>query len=76
MKALIEYLAKSLVAHPEAVRVEEHSSERGLVLELTVAKEDLGRVIGREGKTIKAIRNLLAAAAAKTKAKVALVIQE
>jgi predicted RNA-binding protein YlqC (UPF0109 family) len=76
MKALIEYLAKSLVAHPEAVRVDEKQSDRGLVLELTVAKEDLGRIIGREGRTIKAIRNLLAAAAAKAKAKVALVIQE
>jgi predicted RNA-binding protein YlqC (UPF0109 family) len=76
VKALIEYLAKSLVAHPDAVRVDENKSDRGLVLELTVAKEDLGRIIGREGRTIKAIRNLLSAAAAKTKTKVALVIQE
>jgi uncharacterized protein len=76
VKALIAYLAQALVAHPEAVRVEERKSDHGLVLELTVAKDDLGRVIGREGRTIKAIRNVLAAAAVKTKAKVALVIQE
>ncbi len=76
MRALVEYLAKSLVQHPDSVRVEEHKSDRGQVLELTVAKDDLGRVIGREGRTIKAIRNLLSAAAAKAKVKVSLVIQE
>jgi predicted RNA-binding protein YlqC (UPF0109 family) len=76
VKALVEYLAKSLVQHPDSVRVEERKSDHGLVLELTVAKDDLGRVIGREGRTIKAIRNLLSAAAAKTKNKISLVIQE
>jgi hypothetical protein len=76
VKALVEYLAKALVSHPETVRVDEHNSDRGLVLELTVDKEDLGRIIGREGKTIKAIRNVLSAAAAKSKSKVSLVIQE
>ena len=76
MKALIEYLAKSLVANPDAVRIAENKSDRGLVLELSVAKEDLGRIIGREGRTIKAIRSVLAAAATRAKAKVALVIQE
>ncbi len=76
MKPLVEFLAKSLVEHPEAVKIEEHPGNAGTVLELTVAKEDLGRVIGRQGRTVKAIRLLLAAAAAKSRAKVSLVIQE
>ncbi len=76
MKALIEFLAKALVEHPEAVRVEERQGDNGQVIELTVAKEDLGMVIGRQGRTIKAIRNVLAAASAKAKSKVTLVVQE
>jgi len=76
VKALIEFLAKALVEHPEAVRVEERQGDNGQVIELTVAKEDLGMVIGRQGRTIKAIRNVLAAASAKAKSKVTLVVQE
>lgn len=76
MKELVEYLAKSLVEHPESVEVTERAGETGTIIELTVAKEDLGRVIGREGRTIKAIRHLLIAAAAKAKLKVSLVIKE
>lgn len=76
MKHLIEFLAKSLVEHPEAVSVQEESGHEGQVLKLKVANEDLGRIIGQKGQTVKAIRQLLTAAAAKTKTKVSLVVQE
>ena len=76
MTALVEYLAKALVEHPDAVSVAERPGDLGNVIELVVAKEDLGRIIGREGRTIKAIRHLLAAAAAKSRSKFSLVIQE
>lgn len=76
MKPLVEYLAKSLVEHPQAVRVEERAGDMGRIIELVVAKEDLGRVIGRQGRTIKAIRHLLAVAAAKANAKISLIVQE
>jgi uncharacterized protein len=76
VKPLVEYLAKSLVEHPQAVQVEERPGDGGSVIELIVAKEDLGRVIGKQGRTIKAIRHLLTVAAAKAKTKVTLVVQE
>lgn len=76
MKALIEYLAKALVDQPEAVRVEEKTTEHSLVLELKVSPEDLGRIIGKNGRTVKAIRQLLSTAAAKSKQKVSLSVQE
>jgi len=76
VKQLVEYLAKSLVSHPESVRIEERSTSEGTVLELTVANEDLGRIIGRKGQTVKAIRQLLTVAATKSKTKVSLVVQE
>lgn len=64
MRELVEYVARHLVTEPDAVRVTE--AERGgeRILELRVAKSDLGRVIGKEGRTAKAIRAILAAAAA------------
>ncbi len=76
MKQLVEYLARSLVEYPEAVTVSERSGNFGTIMELKVAEEDIGRIIGRQGKTVKAIRQLLATAAAKSKLKVTLVIQE
>ncbi len=76
MKALIEFLARSLVETPQAVRVEERVGEGGTVLELSVAPEDLGRIIGREGRTIKAVRHLLTVAATQAKVKVSLVVLE
>ncbi|MBN1596596.1 KH domain-containing protein [candidate division FCPU426 bacterium] len=76
MKQLIEYLAKSLVENPEAVRVTEQRLNDSMVLELKVANEDLGRIIGQKGQTVKAIRQLLTAAATKTKTKVSLIVQE
>ncbi|HHL39870.1 MAG TPA: KH domain-containing protein [Deltaproteobacteria bacterium] len=76
MKDLIETIAKALVDHPEQVRVTEVEGERSSVIELSVAKEDLGKVIGREGKTAKAIRTILTAASTKLKKRSVLEIIE
>ena len=72
MKELTEYLIKSLVDKPEAIKVTEVVSERSIVLEVSVAEDDIGRVIGKQGKTIGAIRIVLNAAAAKLKKRVVL----
>jgi uncharacterized protein len=64
VKAFVEYCARNLVDHPEGVHVDEHESGQTIVLTLRVAPGDLGKVIGREGKTANALRTLLAAAAA------------
>ncbi len=66
MKEFVEYVAKALVDHPEEVQVNEVSSERVTIFELRVAKEDVGKVIGRQGRTAKAFRTLLAAVSAKS----------
>ena len=63
MKALIEFVAKSLVEHPDQVHVHESGSGSRVHLELTVAKDDMGRVIGRGGRVANAIRTLLRVAA-------------
>ena len=55
MKALIEYIARSLVDNPEDVQVSEVEGEQTTVLELKVAKEDLGKVIGKQGRTARAM---------------------
>ncbi len=65
MKEFVEYLAKALVDKPEAVVVTEIMGERTTVIELRVAQEDLGKIIGREGRTARAIRILLTAAGTK-----------
>jgi predicted RNA-binding protein YlqC (UPF0109 family) len=62
MKDLVEFIAKSLVDHPEEVRVDEVRRGETTVVELRVAPDDLGRVIGRQGRTARAMRNLIAAA--------------
>ena len=64
MKALIEYCARQLVDHPEGVHVDEHDTGETTVLTLRVMPGDLGKVIGREGRTAQAMRLLLSAAAA------------
>jgi len=76
MKELVQYLAKSLVNNPDAVEVKETEGETALVLELKVAKEDLGRIIGKQGHTAKSIRTLLNAAASRTNRRVVLEIVE
>ena len=65
MKDLIEYIAKALVDAPDQVKVNEVVGEKTSVLELIVAKEDLGKVIGKQGRTARAIRTILNAASAK-----------
>ena len=76
MKEMIEYIAKALVDHPEQVRVTEIAGERTSVIELAVAKEDIGKVIGKQGRTAKAIRTILTAASTKINKRSALEIVE
>jgi hypothetical protein len=65
MRALIEHIAKALVDLPDEVVVTEIEGEKTTVLELKVAKEDLGKVIGKQGKTARAMRTILNATATK-----------
>jgi hypothetical protein len=76
MKSLLEYLVKALVDQPQDVEVREIVGEKTTVYELRMAKEDMGKVIGKEGRTIKAIRIILSAAAAKENKKVILELLE
>ena len=63
MKELLEYLAKALVDDPEAVHVEAMETETTVVLELTVAKDDVGKVIGKQGRIARALRTIVKASA-------------
>ena len=63
MRELIEYVARGVVSQPEAVQVEEVQSGRVLVYEISVADEDAGKIIGRQGKVIRALRTLAKAGA-------------
>jgi predicted RNA-binding protein YlqC (UPF0109 family) len=65
VKELLEFLARSLVDNPEQVRVEETESSDGVVLRLTVAKEDVGKVIGKQGRIARALRTVVKASAVK-----------
>jgi hypothetical protein len=76
MKELIEFIAKSLVDNPNAVKVSEVEGEKTSVIELSVAKEDLGKVIGKQGRTARAIRTILSAASTKVKKRSVLEIIE
>ncbi|HEA65492.1 MAG TPA: KH domain-containing protein [Desulfobacterales bacterium] len=76
MKDLIKYIAESLVDNPEQVSVEEVEGNQTSVLELKVAKEDLGKVIGKQGRTARAMRTILSAASAKIKKRAVLEIIE
>lgn len=76
MKQLIEFIAKSLVDKPDAVEVKEVEGEQTSVIELKVAKEDLGKVIGKQGKTARAMRTILSAASTKLKKRSVLEIIE
>jgi predicted RNA-binding protein YlqC (UPF0109 family) len=68
MKELVEFLAKSLVDLPDEVRVRSYErGDQGTVLELEVAPDDLGKVIGRQGRTARAIRTVIAAAGQKSR---------
>ena len=76
MKELIEIIAKALVDKPEEVVVNEVSGTHSCVIELRVAKEDLGKVIGKHGRTAQAMRTLISAASAKTKKRCVLELLE
>lgn len=76
MKELLEEIAKALVDNPEDVSVAEVEGEQTTVLELRVNNEDLGKVIGRQGRTARAIRTLLAAAGMKVQKRFVLEILE
>jgi predicted RNA-binding protein YlqC (UPF0109 family) len=65
VKEAVERMVKALVAEPDAVEVSEHTDGKNVRLELRVADSDMGRIIGREGRTVKAIRSLLYAAGQK-----------
>ena len=74
MKELVEYLAQLLVSNFQEVEIKEVQGESTLVIELKVPQNEVGRVIGREGKTARAIRTILGAAGAKSNKKVVLEI--
>jgi predicted RNA-binding protein YlqC (UPF0109 family) len=76
MKELITYIAKALVDKPESVQVHEVDGEQTSVIELRVAKEDLGKVIGKQGRTARAIRTILGAASMKIRKRTVLEILE
>lgn len=76
MKELLDHIVKSFVEHPEQVIINVIEGEKTSVIELSVAKEDLGKVIGKEGKTARALRVILTAASTKLKKRVVLEIIE
>lgn len=70
VKDLVEFIAKALVDHPEEVRVEQMDDGRTITIELHVAADDMGKVIGKQGRIAKAIRTVVNAAAANEKKRV------
>jgi hypothetical protein len=66
LKELVIYIVKKLVDNPEQVKVKEVKGEQNIILELYTAKEDIGKVIGKQGRTIKALRTLLNAASVRS----------
>ncbi|OGO78523.1 MAG: hypothetical protein A2Y23_07330 [Clostridiales bacterium GWB2_37_7] len=70
MKKLVEVIAKSLVDNPDQVKVKETLGETTIIIELSVAPEDMGKVIGKQGRIAKAIRTVVKSAAVKTDKKV------
>lgn len=76
MKELLEYIARELVEDPDAVSVEEITDDRGTLLRLTVAPDDMGRVIGRGGRLARAIRSVIRAASIRDGIRVAVDIAE
>ena len=76
LKALVEHMARALVDRPDDVEVREIEGEQTSVIELKVAKEDLGKVIGKQGRTARAMRTILSAAATKLRKRTVLEILE
>jgi hypothetical protein len=76
MRELVEFIAKSLVENPEQVGINEVEGDKTTIIELKVAQEDMGKIIGKQGKTARAIRTILNATAAKSGKKAVLEILE
>jgi len=76
MKELVEFIVRSLVDNPDAVKLEEVEGEKASIIELRVDQSDLGKVIGKQGRTAKAIRTILNASGVKSGKKVVLEILE
>jgi len=76
MKELVRYIAQALVDNPDKVRVEEVAGEQTAVIELRVDPTDIGKIIGKQGRTAKAMRTIITAAATKTKKRTVLEILE
>ncbi len=76
MKELVEFVAKSLVDKPDSVVIQSRPEGNLTVLELRVAKDDYGKIIGKQGRTVKALRGLLTAACAKNGLKYSLEVVE
>jgi predicted RNA-binding protein YlqC (UPF0109 family) len=76
MEELIRYIATALVDHPDQIQIKETEQDDSIIIELTVAKEDLGKVIGKQGRTARAMRSLLSAAAGKVNKRSRLEIME
>ena len=76
MREMVEYILKQIVDNPEEVKVQEIKAEKVILLEVSVAKEDMGKVIGKGGRIATALRTLLGAAAAKLKKRAMLEILE
>lgn len=76
MKELIDYIARSLVDMPDQVEIREVTDDQATVLELRVAREDIGKIIGKQGRTARAIRAILAAASIRANKRVVLEIME
>jgi predicted RNA-binding protein YlqC (UPF0109 family) len=76
LKDMVEFIVRKLVDHPESVHVNEISGEQATIIELRVAPDDLGKVIGKEGRTARSLRTLIHAAATKSKKRAVLEILE
>lgn len=76
MRELVEFIAKKLVTHPEDVQIRVIEGDEGVNLELRVNPDDMGTIIGKDGRTVKALRSVLSAAAGKADARVSLNIVE
>lgn len=76
MKTLVEYIVRSLVEHPEEVQVHESRRSGHIILEMRVSREDMGRVIGKRGRVVNAIRTLLRVLAGREGCRVTLEVLE
>ena len=76
MKELVKYIAQRLVDNPDKVDISEREQDQALIIKLKVAKEDVGKIIGKQGRTAKAIRTILNTASAKGQQKILLEIAE